>query len=704
MNIGELIAHIKVEHRDALKNIATTHQAFKGLESAGKVALFPAGIAAAIPLLLSSVDAAWQLSGALGAIPAVAGTAGLVMGTLAVATMGFGNAMKDIGDPKKFAERIKFMAPAMQDAMISIQKLVPVWDTLKKRVQETFWTSLNTHIDLLGSKYLPILNTGMFKTALGMNRGTAAAAQFLETSSATDDVAHSFDNMSVFVEKVARTFPSLIALLLDFVSVGSDKLPAMGDGIESLVEKFTKFIDKARESGQLSNWIQRGLDSVKMLGQIFFNTGLIINEVLNTTQEGGGGLLSTLLRLTDQTLAWLKSAEGKERMQEVFVTVSAFASALLDVLPMVTGVLTTLMSVFEALPGPIQSVVASSIVWGGIIGLLTAKLAPLISLLLNFKFSMISTSATFIASWVSMAAATIAQGAVMIASLTATAAKYVAQWTIMAAGAMSRAVIMAAAWFVALGPIGWVIGAIVALVALVIWKWDEIVAFTKKAWEWCGNIIGNVVDWIKRKVAEGVAWVMQKWEELKALPGKALSWFGAMKDAAIGKVQELINWFTGLPGRLWDALGDLWNKMFEAGRRIIQRIVDGIKSMFSAVGDAIGGVASRIRGALPFSPAKWGPLSGSGNPEIAGARIGQMIAAGIRSSNGGIERAMAEITSRIMPQISAQIPAGALEGINIREGVFEGITEALRGIRLEILGDGTARLVNTTNLAQQRRL
>jgi phage-related protein len=58
--------------------------------------------------------------------------------------------------------------------------------------------------------------------------------------------------------------------------------------------------------------------------------------------------------------------------------------------------------------------------------------------------------------------------------------------------------------------------------------------------------------------------------------------------------------------------------MYDAGANLIGSIIDGIKSKVSAIGSTMSDVASKIRGYLPFSPAKEGPLSDLNRLDFAG--------------------------------------------------------------------------------------
>ena len=89
--------------------------------------------------------------------------------------------------------------------------------------------------------------------------------------------------------------------------------------------------------------------------------------------------------------------------------------------------------------------------------------------------------------------------------------------------------------------------------------------------------------------------------------------------------------------------GGFGNLLYDAGRNIIQGLINGIWSMVGNVGSAMSSITSWISGFLPHSPAKRGPLSGSGSPDLAGAKIGSMLADGMRSSIVHVGRASSQL-------------------------------------------------------------
>lgn len=133
------------------------------------------------------------------------------------------------------------------------------------------------------------------------------------------------------------------------------------------------------------------------------------------------------------------------------------------------------------------------------------------------------------------------------------------------------------------------------------------------------NVIGLILDIITGHWSKA-------WKDLKKLVGQALS------DA-----WKLIKDLGANAGTL------LWN----AGVNIIKGLIGGIKSMIGSVGSAVSDVTSEIKDHLPWSPAKKGPLSGSGAPEIGGRNIVKLMAQGITSATPQIEAAMAHVASTV---------------------------------------------------------
>ena len=149
----------------------------------------------------------------------------------------------------------------------------------------------------------------------------------------------------------------------------------------------------------------------------------------------------------------------------------------------------------------------------------------------------VMSKARIVGGWVAMAAAAVASGVktaavwtgTVVASAASGAVKFLASagrvvggWLLMGVQSLFHAARMAAAWFIALGPIGWVIGAVVGLAAIVIANWDKISKWTKDMWEkHVKPIFDTLSKFITKNVPdafnEGVKFIGEAWKKIQDL-------------------------------------------------------------------------------------------------------------------------------------------------------------------------------------------
>lgn len=241
------------------------------------------------------------------------------------------------------------------------------------------------------------------------------------------------------------------------------------------------------------------------------------------------------------------------------------------------------------------------------------------------------------------------------------------------AWAIAQAILNAAFWA---SPITWIIAGIVALIAIIVliatkttWfqtLWSAVWGFIKDVTAgavdtiksiigWFANLPGLIAGWFQA----AKDWVVTKWNALvnwlKGFPGKVIGaisslggrlWStvsaagGRMVSAIRGKISDAITWVRGLPGRAKAALGNLGSKLWESGASLIKGFIGGIKSMAGSVAKAVGGVLSKARNLLPFSPAKEGPFSGKGWTLYSGRSLIENFATGVAQRQDALRKQM----------------------------------------------------------------
>lgn len=203
--------------------------------------------------------------------------------------------------------------------------------------------------------------------------------------------------------------------------------------------------------------------------------------------------------------------------------------------------------------------------------------------------SHVRTAAAAVASTARAVAATVAGWATMAATATLNAAVVVAGWVLMGVQAMAQAVRMAAAWFIAMGPVGWVIAAIIGLVALIVANWDKVKEWTVRAFNAVWGFIKDVWERIKAGATLVWTWIRDRWNEVVAfisgIPAKIAAFAATMWQAhhdAVDTVKQwisdrwddVVDFVTKLPGRIATAAAGMWDGIKTAFREAINWIID----------------------------------------------------------------------------------------------------------------------------------
>lgn len=151
---------------------------------------------------------------------------------------------------------------------------------------------------------------------------------------------------------------------------------------------------------------------------------------------------------------------------------------------------------------------------------------------------------------------------------------------------------------------------------------------------------------------------------------QVITWFGKLKDAAGEKIGDLVSFMQDLPGRISDAVGDLGNLLWSAGWSVVQGLIDGIQSRYNDLASAASGLAGIISSYLPFSPAKLGPLSGSGAPEFSGMAISANLARGMLASSGQVRQAVSQIGTDVVQGLTGRGSGGLTAGVAAAGGAL----------------------------------
>ena len=179
-----------------------------------------------------------------------------------------------------------------------------------------------------------------------------------------------------------------------------------------------------------------------------------------------------------------------------------------------------------------------------------------------------------------------AQAVVNAGKHVASAARIVAAWVLMGVQAMANAARMAVAWIIAMGPIGLLIAAIAAVIAIVVLLWKKNDGFRNAiigAWKAVQSGVTTaaraVIGWLQKNwplllailtgpIGLAVLVIAKNWDKIKA---------GAsgVKNGIVGTFNEVVGFIKGLPKRISSAASGMWNGITSSFKGAINSVISG---------------------------------------------------------------------------------------------------------------------------------
>ncbi len=203
---------------------------------------------------------------------------------------------------------------------------------------------------------------------------------------------------------------------------------------------------------------------------------------------------------------------------------------------------------------------------------------------------------------------------------------------VLAAGRLAMAAWAGAQWLLnaamSANPIALVVIAIAALVAAVIWAYNNV--------GWFRDMVNSAWAGIKAAFSAGVNWVRGAIQWFGQMPGMIDRWMSGVRDAVVNKFNEVLGFIRSLPGRVASILGNLGNLLVNSGRNLVMGFWNGIRAAFDWVVGGVRNLIGSIRNLFPFSPAKEGPFSGRGYTLYSGMALAEDFAKGIKSGTPDI--------------------------------------------------------------------
>ena len=501
------------------------------------------------------------------ALPGILAGVAVASQTAKLAFAGFSDAVS--GN----AEALAKFSPAGQAAVKAVQSLGSGFKQMRSAVQQEFFKGLSPQIKTVGGDLLKLGTAELPKVAAGFNGMAQGALQVAGTpffrgslSTIIGNTAGALGNMRFAVANALSGFVGLSA-------AGSTYLPAIGTAIDSVAQKFNNWVDAKGEAG-IRAMIDGAIQGFRQLGALLGSIGQVAATVWTGLQQGLGASVTPLTMLTEKVNAFnlaLQSPLAQQALRLIGEAIAAVSGAFLAVLPVVIEFAATLATML--LPA--------------IIGI-----------------------ATFIQQYPTFfGAAAAAIGLIVVA------AKALIAGAALVRGALEawRLAQVALNFVMAMNPVALIVIAIVAFIAILVLAYQNCETFR--------NIVNAVWEAVKAGAAALVDGVKAAFAWFAQLGSLAAGWFMGLVTSAQAKGAEMLSYVQSIPGRVMSFLGNLGSLLVSSGRALIDGFWSGIKSVWNGLVSWFQGQLAWFRGLWPFSPAKWGPFSGTGYVTYSGEAL-----------------------------------------------------------------------------------
>jgi len=188
--------------------------------------------------------------------------------------------------------------------------------------------------------------------------------------------------------------------------------------------------------------------------------------------------------------------------------------------------------------------------------------------------SAVASGATTVAIWALYAAEAVAGAAKTVASLVVVGAGWIAS----AATATASGIAMAAAWVVGLGPVAWIIAAVVAIGAALVLAYNKVGWFrdaVDAVWVWIKAAASGLGNWFTVTLP---AFFSDTWNKITGFFSRAWDFMKAVfawtpLGIIVTNWGSIVGFFTEMPGKISSAVSGLWDGLTSSFKAAVNALI-----------------------------------------------------------------------------------------------------------------------------------
>lgn len=361
----------------------------KGLDGLQKVGM-GVGLTTAAGAALALSKAIAPATAAVGALPTAMTAVVTAAVTMKVGVSGVGDAMKAVaeGDAKKLDEALKKLAPNAQAFVKEIGSMKKEATGLKKAVQQRLFQGLAGDVDKLGKTGLPVARKGMVQVAGALNGIARSAIKTASTPWFQGQVAQIFKTTASVLNQARGAVAPLMKMLVKLVNLGTPLTQRFTNWAVATTKAGAAFVTSERGASKIKDLFEKAGNVTGQLVRVLKNLSIgLLNIVKNADafNTNGKDMLTTVELLTIKFKEWSGSTKGQQEIQQTFKLLGDVLAQIAQILPLVVGPLTVVLTTLNSAPEPVRNLVVQMLAWSVVIGLIVGRLKLLKGAVFLFK-------------------------------------------------------------------------------------------------------------------------------------------------------------------------------------------------------------------------------------------------------------------------------------------------------------------------------
>lgn len=334
----------------------------KGMLAFGGIGLGLAALQPLSSLLLGLANAIAQLSGAALMLPGALVALGIAGGVAMVGIKGISKAFAAAKlDGEEFDKAIKDLPEGMQNVAKAARSFKGELKEINEQIVHRMWNGFSANLKQLGTNYLPLVANGSAKVADSLNAVMLSFMRFMNTGMVMDAWRQMFGDSARVIDNLGKGLQPLLRIFTDLGVVGSGVFAELTGGVERTTQRWADFIWQARQTGQLRNWMEDGIQGFRDL----WRTIRDVSVAMGTMFRGFGGEgENALARMAKGAANFRRTMEGAtgggsngfstfvEHMEVATDRVGQLISTLVEgfgkIIPSVAGLFGAFESAFSA--------------------------------------------------------------------------------------------------------------------------------------------------------------------------------------------------------------------------------------------------------------------------------------------------------------------------------------------------------------------